>query len=404
MAKRLKRSVHQKIRSYILPSFAVPRWQLLLIGTFALLMAALVVLDQYLRKDQRAAIVPPAAQSSFKLKQLTPAERVRFAAVDRVLSEAGIQPHRMSERDRVLIVSVPANIAIAELAQSLIKRAQQLGATIISIQDKLPNGGAEIVYAVANAAPQKILLLPDFGKNTRAGLRRSGKIALIIDDFGYQEQQAVAGFFSLPFLITYAVIPGLPHSEQIANHLHRLGKSVIIHMPMEALDRKVEQNGFELLVRLPAGEIRNRVRKAVKAVPHAEGMNNHMGSRATTNEALLTALFAELKQADLFFVDSQTNNETRAYALAGKAGIAAALNDTFLDNTDTVQHIKQKLLYLADLAGEKGEAIGIGHPYPNTLKALNEVGPQLQQQGITFVLVRDLVRQEQKHVSNLAVQ
>ncbi len=367
-------------------------------------MAALVVLDQYLRKDQRATPRPPVAQSSSKVKQLTPAERVRFAAVDRVLSEAGIPPHRMSERDRVLVVSIPANIAIAELAQSLVKRAQQLGATIISIQDKLPNGGAEIVYAVANAAPQKVLLQPDFGKNTRAGVRRSGKIALIIDDFGYQDEQAVAGFFSLPFLITYAVIPGLPHSEQIANHLHRLGKSIIIHMPMEALDRKVEQNGFELLVRLSAKEIRNRVRKAIKVVPHAEGMNNHMGSRATTDEALLTALFAELKQVDLFFVDSQTNNATQAYALAGKAGIAAALNDTFLDNVDNVQHIKQKLLYLADLASERGEAIGIGHPYANTLKVLNEVGPQLQQQGITFVLARDLVRQEQKQVSNLAVQ
>lgn len=374
----------------------------MLIGTFALLMAALVVFDQYLRQNQHTPSISPVAQSSPKIKHLTPAERVRFAAIDRVLSEAGIQPHYLRERERVLIVSIPATIKISELAQALVKRAQQLGAAITSVQDNLPNGGAEIVYTVANAAPQKILLQPDSRKKT--GVRNPGKIALIIDDFGYQDEQAVAGFFSLPFLITYAVIPGLPHSEQIANHLHRLGKPVIIHMPMEALERKVEQNGFELLVRLPAKEIRSRVRKAIKAVPYAEGMNNHMGSRATTDEALLTALFTELKQEGLFFIDSQTNNETQAYALAGKAGIATALNDTFLDNVDNVQHIKQKLFYLADLASEKGEAIGIGHPYANTLKVLNEVGPQLQQQGMTFVLVRDLVRQEQKHVSNFAVQ
>lgn len=386
----------------MLPSFAVARWQLVLIAGFVLFMASLVVIDQQLRKDRRTATVPLKAPSVKKIRQLTLAERVRLVAIDRALSEAGVLPHRLAESRGALRASIPRNVAIPGLVRAMTKRAQQLGASIISVQDKLPNGGAEFVYVVSGGAPQKVLLQPDLESTSIAGTRRSGKIALIIDDFGYQDQQEVSGFFSLPFPITYAVIPGLPYSEQIANHLHGLGKSVIIHMPMEALDRKVEQNGFELLIRLPAAEIRSRVRRAVQAVPHAEGMNNHMGSRATTNEALLTALFAELKQSDLFFVDSQTNNETRAFALAGNAGIAAALNDTFLDNFDEPQHIRQKLLYLAEIASEKGQAIGIGHPYANTLKVLNEIGPQLQQQGLDFVLVRELVGQQQD--SNLAVQ
>lgn len=378
-----------------------PRWQRIAIAAFLLLMATLVALDDYLRHTRPAA---PAATIPVrpKFRELTAAERLRLA-IDRVLAESGVQLQWLNERDNLLRVSLPATMSPVALARAIAQRAQKLGATVTSLQESLPAGGAEVVYTAPNVPLQRILLLPQAAAGPPI-VRRSGKIALIIDDFGYQDQQAVAGFINLPFPITYAVIPGLPHSTAIARHLHRLGKAVIIHMPMEALERQVERNGYELLVDMPEKEIRRRVRQALQAVPYAEGMNNHMGSRATTNKKLLTALFAELKSAKLFFIDSQTNNDTQAFALAGQAGIATALNDTFLDNIENVTHIEQKLALLADLAAQQGYAIGIGHPYPVTLQVLREMGPQLQKEGLEFVPVRTLVQREANPASNLTVQ
>lgn len=378
-------------------SLPVPRWQRIAIAAFLLLMATLVALDYYLRHDRPAATTPVRP----KFRELTAAERLRLA-LDRVLAESGVQLQWLSEGDNLLRVSLPATMSPAVLARALAQRVQKLEATVTRLQERLPAGGAEVVYTAPNVPPQRILLLPPAAGPPIA--RRSGKIALIIDDFGYQDQQAVAGFINLPFPITYAVIPGLPHAETIARHLHRLGKAVIIHMPMEALERQVERNGYELLVDMPEKEIRRRVRQALRAVPYAEGMNNHMGSRATTNKKLLTALFAELQSAKLFFIDSQTNNDTQAFALAGQAGIATALNDTFLDNVENVTHIEQKLALLADLAAQHGYAIGIGHPYPATLQVLRAKAPQLQKEGLEFVPVRTLVQREANPSSNLTVQ
>ncbi|MDZ7268475.1 MAG: divergent polysaccharide deacetylase family protein [candidate division KSB1 bacterium] len=398
MAKRLKRTARKQQQRVSLPA---PRWQKIATAAFLLLMATLVATDYYLRHD-RPAMAVATLPARPKFREVTPAERLRLA-IDRILAEAGVQLQWFSERENLLRVSLPAEISPATLARQIAQRVQQLGARVTSLQETLPAGGAEVVYSAPNIPPYRILLVPQPVTSPQP-MRRSGKIALIIDDFGYQNQQAVAGFINLPFPITYAVIPGLPHSEAIARYLHRRGKAVIIHMPMEALERPVERNGYELLVDLPEKEIRRRVRQALRAVPHAEGMNNHMGSRATTNQKLLTALFAELKNTGLFFIDSRTNNASRAFALAGQSGIATALNDTFLDNIEDVTHIAQKLALLADLAAQHGHAIGIGHPYPATLQVLREMVPQLQKQGLEFVPVRLLVQEQAGPTANLTMQ
>jgi polysaccharide deacetylase 2 family uncharacterized protein YibQ len=51
---------------------------------------------------------------------------------------------------------------------------------------------------------------------------------------------------------------------------------------------------------------------------------------------------------------------------------------------------KQLQLALRD-AREKGEAVAIGHPHPATLKALSEVLPEAQAQGVRLVFASELV-------------
>jgi hypothetical protein len=178
----------------------------------------------------------------------------------------------------------------------------------------------------------------------------------------------------------------------MATRVYKSGKPVLIHMPMEALEKRVENNGYSLMVGMREKEIRERIRKAVQAVPYAEGMNNHMGSAATVVDTLLQAAFDELRQTGLFFIDSRTNSNTRAFRLAKKMGLEAGINDVFLDNEENLESIKQKMWQLGDLAAERGAAIAIGHPHRFTLEAIREIGPLLIQRGFQFVPVEELVR------------
>ena len=58
-----------------------------------------------------------------------------------------------------------------------------------------------------------------------------GKIAIIIDDFGYRNDYVTDGFLALKADLTYAVIPGHEHSYFFSEKAKSAGFEVIVHMP-----------------------------------------------------------------------------------------------------------------------------------------------------------------------------
>ncbi len=388
--KRFTRIARQTLRR---SKWRFPGWQQMMIFIFLLVMAVLVGLDYYLQSKVRSQ------RETFHLagatKALAREQRLRLE-MDRVLLENGVAPAWIEEKKNLRRVRVPASVNLGELYQKMIARALQSGAEVQGTSHDLLPGEKELVCTLSGRRVDTIRLTPDAKLDQPAG-----KIAIVIDDFGYNDDQVVAQFVALPFTVTYAIIPGLPHSTALAQELQRAGKAVIVHMPMEALERKVEQNGYELLVASSPEEIRSRVRQAIAAIPGAQGMNNHMGSRATQNEALLGAAFAELKASGFFFLDSRTTPETRAYALAQKQGLDSGLNDTFLDTVEDAEYVRKKLAYLAGAAGVRGAAIGIGHPHRVTLQVLQEVVPQLQRRGFDLVPVEELIRGQVQQFSTV---
>ena len=356
-----------------------PDWQKALLAIFIFNLILLSALDSYYTSRSHSVVAPVAEKKTSK--QLTPSEQLRLA-LDRVLLDAGIPPKWIEERGVVRTVRLPRGMDAALLQQKLWACLRENNATV----QTSPRNAREFSYAL-NAQTLGTIRLQQ-----EPAPKANSKIAIVIDDFGHQDNAAIAKFLHLPFDITYAIIPGLPHSQNVARKLERLRKTVIVHMPMEAMEKQVETNGYELRVGMPSEEIRNRVRKAVALLPYAAGMNNHMGSRATQDEALLQALFAELQTTNYFFLDSRTIETTKAFALAKAGGIDAALNDTFLDSIEELEAVRKKVWRLAEIAERRGFAIGIGHPYPVTLQALQEIVPVLQQRGFEFVSLDQVVR------------
>ena len=278
-------------------------------------------------------------------------------------------------------------LQIIEIYQDISKQVRRLGGQIFSGKENLQTGEMQLGYVVSDSMTMRFI-----PKETLS--RLAGYIAIVIDDFGYHTNPVITDFIDLPFQLTYAIIPGLPYTKTISKILAEAGKPVLIHMPMEALTKKVEQNGFELFVGMKPQEIRSRVRRASRAIPRAKGMNNHMGSRATLDDSLLFATLSELKALGLFFVDSKTHSQTRAYKIAQRLDVPSKINDIFLDNNDDIDYIKKRLFAIADIAAENGSAVGIGHHYVATLEALRAVVPQLQKRGFQFVPVGYLIDRE----------
>jgi polysaccharide deacetylase 2 family uncharacterized protein YibQ len=217
------------------------------------------------------------------------------------------------------------------------------------------------------------------------------RLAIILDDLGY-DRAAADTLLALPFSLTVAVIPHLPLSTEVAEEAFRRGDQVLLHLPMESEVSDAKPEEIELHVGMSAVQVNEALAGMLDSVPHAVGVNNHQGSRATAEAALMEALMPLLRQRGLFFIDSRTTAATVAYDTAERDGVRAASRKVFLDDTPTREAILAQLDLAARDALRDGSSIAIGHPHPATIAALREGIPRLEARGIHLVFASDVVR------------
>ena len=216
------------------------------------------------------------------------------------------------------------------------------------------------------------------------------RLAIIIDDLGY-DRSAADAVLSLGFPLTVSVLPHLPLSGELAEEAQRRGDQVMLHLPMESEADGAKPEDIELRVGMSAAQVDATLAGMLETVPYVAGVNNHQGSRATADPALMQALMPALRQRGLFFVDSRTDAKTVAYDTAERAGVPAASRKVFLDDVASRDAILKQLALAARDAQRDGFTIAIGHPRPATIAALAEGVPSLEARGIHLVFASELV-------------
>lgn len=222
-------------------------------------------------------------------------------------------------------------------------------------------------------------------------------IAIIIDDIGHHYQRGL-DVIELPLQLTYSILPYTAHTSQLAKHARSSGKEIMLHLPMENLGDKPLGPGA-LHDGLTRDEFSSAIDKALLEVPLARGVNNHMGSALTQNTIYMNWLMEEIDIRDLFFVDSRTTHKTVALKAAHQRKVPSARRDVFLDNERNLFAIDQQFKILLSKARKNGSAIGIGHPYPETIEYLRLMAPGLEIQGIEVVPVSTLLSMQVQRVS-----
>ncbi|MDH0733448.1 divergent polysaccharide deacetylase family protein [Pseudomonas sichuanensis] len=218
-------------------------------------------------------------------------------------------------------------------------------------------------------------------------------LSIIIDDLG-QSSERDQRTLALPGPVTMAIMPDTPHATTFARQAHKAGKTVILHMPMDPAT-----GPYAWHPGTPLPELAQRLDAALAKVPYAAGINNHMGSRMTSQAEPMAWLMGELQRRHLFFVDSRTSAATVAAAKAQEIALAHVSRDVFLDDVRTPEAISAQLQQGITLARKQGSAVLIGHPYPQTLQVLEKEMPRLKSQGIELIPLRQMIAER----SNLAM-
>ena len=170
-----------------------------------------------------------------------------------------------------------------------------------------------------------------------------GIIGLVIDDFGYRNDEISDGFLELDACLTYAVIPGHRHSTSFGQKAVESGYEVIVHMPMENTGKTYGEEEFVLMTAMDSETIQRRLNNAIKDIPTAIGMNNHQGSKASADQHVMSNIAKVMKEREMFFIDSRTTVETIGETTMEVFGVPTARRNIFLDNEDDEEKIVTSL-------------------------------------------------------------
>ncbi len=219
-------------------------------------------------------------------------------------------------------------------------------------------------------------------------------IAVIIDDIGNRlrdGERAVA----LPGPVAYAVLPHTPYGDELARAANGLGKEIMLHQPLQATDNNHLLGEGAITLDQSASAVQATLVENLATVPFVVGINNHMGSLLTRHPGHMRWLMQAIKQnGSLFFVDSVTSGQSVAFTVARESGVPSIRRDVFLDSVQSEEAVAIQFARLKQHARQQGYAVGIGHPFPETLGVLEKELPRLSGLGYRLVSIQSMIERQ----------
>ncbi len=214
-------------------------------------------------------------------------------------------------------------------------------------------------------------------------------VAIIIDDMGYHKDVGTK-LLALPLNLTFSFLAAAPFTKELEETAFQAGRIILLHQPMEPKSSEWDPGPGALLTGQNIKEQADLFLENIQAVPHAVGVNNHMGSLYTENRKAMDSFMQLLIGQGLFFVDSFTTSDSQGLKAARAAGVLSARRHIFLDNLHSTDEICKQLQKLVEHAERTGWGIGIGHPNAETLDALTHCQESLLKR-VRLVGVQELL-------------
>jgi len=207
------------------------------------------------------------------------------------------------------------------------------------------------------------------------------KLAILIDDVTTKRQ--IESIKNIGYIVNMAFLPptsGHKNSAKITDNLDLY----MIHLPLQASSSKYEEENT-LYINHSIEKIDERIKNLKALYPKAVFINNHTGSKFTSNQVAMDKLFQVLKKYNYTFIDSRTTAKSVATKSSKKYGVKMFSRNIFLDNKKDKNYIQKQLKKAIKAAKKNGMAIAIGHPYGITFKTLKESKHLLKDLELVYV-------------------
>ena len=293
----------------------------------------------------------------------------------------------LKDINHVYDINIPENLSLTLFNAKIHQMADDIGGKVFQGIES-SNGRQLTIRIGAGIIPTDVIVLRKV-KVTQPPLAR---IALIVDDLGIKNLDLTRRLCNLEQVVTLAILPFQNRTSDVIDIARETDTPYILHMPMEPTSSKVNPGKGAIYSVDKESDIREKLDKAFRSVRGAEGINNHMGSKATEDARTMEIVMEYLSENNYFFVDSRTSNRSKGYSLSQKMGVKSAVLYTYIDVENEKDFMNARIDKIAAAAIEKGLVVAICHDRPSTVEVLEERLPELAVQGITFIKVSDIVR------------
>ena len=140
-------------------------------------------------------------------------------------------------------------------------------------------------------------------------------------------------------------------------------------------------------------EILELLVSALNSVPFAKGMNNHMGSMATTDLRVMNIVINFAKSNNLVFLDSLTSPDSIAEMVSEINQIPILKRNIFLDVNDDKESVAEQFDKGIEITESISPVILIGHIQNiNVINILNGLYPVLKENEIELKYLSELIK------------
>jgi polysaccharide deacetylase 2 family uncharacterized protein YibQ len=207
------------------------------------------------------------------------------------------------------------------------------GGTVLAGREAQGRGSETMVtlrVGLAERATHEIVLVRAT-RGEAAGARPPARLALVLYGFGDDPVHAAA-IFGVPVPFAVAITPGASWSGTLFRAARDASREIVLHLPLEPINYpQVNPGPGTVLVTMKPAEITGLTRRYLDQAGPVAAVANHMGSLATQDMTVMSAVYRELKRRRLPFIHLTPAAGAVCRPLAAQLGVMYEEPDAVLD-------------------------------------------------------------------------